>query len=321
MSRIRLSTSASITPTPAGVILSSDLGTFQVTGADVRTFLERIAPLLDGTRDRDAITAELSDYAPKSVAAFLELLHKRGLIEEVPENALADDRLRGQDEFLRRWAGPEADPAARLAGGRVLLAGLEPWGAAAAVELAAAGIGALSLFDDEAARRDALAERLRGLAPSCRVDAAALTAIEEAAPADLIVAAIAPADAARVEQVARSSERASVRCLWAHVAGETAFLGPLSTPGRTACRLCAAAEAVNPPLGCAAADGARAALAPALLGHLAALEVIKIVSGYAPSILGGQLLVVDPATHETRLHTLVRLPWCRVCGRAAARAA
>jgi adenylyltransferase/sulfurtransferase len=54
------------------------------------------------------------------------------------------------------------------------------------------------------------------------------------------------------------------------------------------------------------------------LGHLVALEVLKLVSGYTRSSLGGRVLVHDLTTFETRLQTLVRLPWCRVCGRRAA---
>ena len=63
MPSIRLSRSASITPTDVGVLLRSDLGAFQLTGSDVGAFLERMVPLLDGSRDREAIVEALADYS------------------------------------------------------------------------------------------------------------------------------------------------------------------------------------------------------------------------------------------------------------------
>ena len=323
MSRIRLSSSASITPTHAGVILQSDLGAFQVTGADVRTFLDRIAPLLDGSRDRQGITEALSDYAPQSVAAFLDLLQKRGLIEDAESVAPGDrERFRGQSEFLRKWGTTVGDPMDRLSAARVLLIGLEPWGTAAATELSAAGIGSIQILDDGAARRETLAAHLRGLAPWCRIEAGAMAALdgELAARSDLVLAAGPPTDLVRIEKIARFAERAGRRCLWAHVERGRAVLGPLSVPGRTACRWCAAAAPLKLLIGAAPPVGTRAEMASKMLGHMAALEVIKLISEYMPTLLAGQVLSVDEATLETSIQTLVRIPWCRVCGKADGRA-
>ncbi|APR74879.1 TOMM biosynthesis cyclodehydratase protein C [Minicystis rosea] len=322
MSRIRLSSSASITPTHAGVILQSDLGTFQVTGADVRTFLERIAPLLDGSRDRTGITEALSDYAPQSVAAFLDLLRKRGLVEEVTAAAPGERaRFRGQAEFLRKWGPMMGDPMDRLASARVSILGMESWATAAAIELTAAGIGAIQLFDDGDARRETVAAHLRGLAPWCRIEASPMAALDgDAAQSDLVVAAVPPADLARIERIARFAERAGRRCLWAHLDGGHAVLGPVSVPGRTACRLCAAADPINPRIAGDAATGHRAEMMSKMLGHLAALEIVKLISEYMPTLLAGQVLRVDEGTLETSLRTLVRIPWCRVCGKDDSRA-
>jgi hypothetical protein len=44
------------------------------------------------------------------------------------------------------------------------------------------------------------------------------------------------------------------------------------------------------------------------------MEAIKVLSGYTRETLGGRVLIQDLGTFETRIHTLVRLPWCRVCG-------
>src|SRR5689334_9881018 len=83
----------------------------------------------------------------------------------------------------------------RLAHARVLVVGLEPWGAVAAIELAAAGVGALHLLDDGQVNDDdlvavrlfteadrggertsALATALSAKAPGCKVSSGPLSA-------------------------------------------------------------------------------------------------------------------------------------------------
>jgi molybdopterin/thiamine biosynthesis adenylyltransferase len=318
MARVRLSPSASVTITPAGVMLRSDLGTIQISGADVRTFVDRIVPLCDGTRDRDAIRAALAEYSARSVDAFLDLLQKRRLIEEVADTeAPEDERWRGQEEFLRRWPGVPDNPMARLRAARSMVVGLEPWGATLAVELAAAGASAIHLVEDDVTRRETVADRIRGLAPWCRVDVSAMTDLDEkvVASPDLLLAALPPEDEAVVERVARYAHRARVPSLWSQVTGGSMLaVGPLVIPGKTACRVCAGQACLNPALAGAGATWAPAAVTTQMLGHLAALEAVKMLTGYAPSALAGRVLGVDPATMETTLQTLVRLPWCPVCG-------
>lgn len=285
MSAIRLSPSATILPTAEGVILRADLGTFQITGADTGKFLALLAPLLDGTRDRAGVQAALGHYAPASVARFLDLLAQRGLLEEVPASA-GEHPLRGQAAFFRRWSTGAEESMERLASARVLLAGSGPWGEVAAAELAAAGVGAVERHDG--ANHDGAWSLLLAAAP-----------MEPSS------------DAVRLTRWAQS---VGLRVLWSHLEGTRAILGPLTVPGRTACRLCAAAEGINPPLGGPPPSGPRAAMLARHLGHLVALEVIKILSGYAATSLGGRVLIHDLATFTTTRHTLVRLPWCRACG-------
>lgn len=339
--RIRLSPSASVTPTNAGVILRSDLGTFQVAGPDLAAFLDRMVPLLDGSRDEEAILEALDDYSRESITAFLGLLRVRGLIEPVADDTA---RRRGPEAFLRTWLQDPAPAMERLAQARVLLAGLEPWGASAALELAAAGLGALHVIDDGAAgpgdtaltrrgagaaltpwRREALAARIAEEAPWCRVEVSPSDALGDDAliapgPWALLLAAVRPDDAGLVERTSRLAHRAGIVSLWSHLAGTTAVLGPLVTPGRTACRVCASAEGLNPlaslpAAGSPAPGGAlRTAAAAQLLGHMVALEALRQITKYTGSELGGRLLVEDLETLEMSRHTLVRLPWCRVCG-------
>ena len=335
---IRLSPSASVTSTDAGVILCSDLGTFQITGPDVRGFLDQMVPLLDGSRDQEALIQALAGFSRSSVTAFLDLLKERGLVEAVPDVA---GRWRGPEEFFRAWSTVPAEAMVRLGRARVLVVGLDSWGATAAIELAAAGIGALHLIDEgavqpedvallrsrgEAAlaapRRRALAAMIGEQAPWCRVEESPIQVLDAAdtaiasGPWSLLIAAVPQRDTARVERVARLAHRAGIVSLWSHLTDTTAVLGPLVTPGKTACRICATVDALNPPLAepTSTAPGPLAGARGQLLGHMVAMEALRVISGYAPSELGGRLLIEDFATLGTSVHTLVRLPRCRVCG-------
>jgi hypothetical protein len=283
-----MSRSANVTKTPTGVLLRSDLGMFEVTGADVEAFVTKLVPLLDGSRDRAGIEAGLSGYSSASVAKFLDVLAERGLIEEVRAGT-PDERWRGQVELLRRRASTGEDPMARLARARVLVAGSTPWSEVAADELLRAGIGAIAPLGGSAADPER----------------------------DLILAAALPEDAAEIERIAQLAHRTRTRTLWSHLDAAHAVLGPLTVPGKTACRVCASFDVASP-FGGTSGRGPRAAIAQRLLGHLLALEALEVLLGYTPTKLGGRALVQDVATFETTLHTLVRLPWCSVCGPRAA---
>src|SRR5438105_10822838 len=154
--RVRLTPSASVTETGSGVVLRSDLGTFQLEGADVGVFVRDVLPLLDGSRDRSGVADELEGYSRESTTAFLDALESYGLLEEVPYGVAEDLRLRGQDEFLKLWGNEDQDRGERLRQAGVVLVGLEPWGAVAAMELAAAGLGRLTLVEDAAVQEDDL---------------------------------------------------------------------------------------------------------------------------------------------------------------------
>src|SRR5688572_29092999 len=115
MKNIRLSPTASITTTQSGVMLRSDLGTFQLNGEDVRLFVSRIVPLLDGSRDADGVSAALPDYSASSVTNFLALLQQKGLVEPVPES----DRRLAEDRFFHKWGLGDGAAIEKLAAARV----------------------------------------------------------------------------------------------------------------------------------------------------------------------------------------------------------
>lgn len=309
MTRLRLNPSASVTPAGDEVLLRSDLGTFAVRGADTRAFLDHIVPLLDGSRDAAEIAAALHPYSPRSVEALLDLLDKRGLLDRVGDEG-EDDRLRGQEEFLRRWAGGSGEAARSLRSAHVAIIGLSPWAEAAARAIAASGVAAVDLVAPPGARREALLAEIAAAAPRCRVEARSAPAER----ASLWAVGASLDDDHEIARIARLAHEARTPTLWASLAGAAAVMGPLVKPGLTACRVCMMDEALGPPRPGAANHPP---FAPGMIGTLGAalaLEALKVLSGYTESSLAGQVSIQDLRTFESRRHMLVRVPWCRVCG-------
>lgn len=264
-----------------------------------------------------------------------------------------------------------AAAAERLGRARVLLVGLEPWGVAAAVDLAAAGLGALHVADDRVVTGDdllgaraftggdlgrgraaALWDVLAQAAPGCDVSTGPLIAEAEGtlrlagARWDLVITAL-PADDLLVHRsAARFAHADGAPSIGACLEGLLAVVGPAVIPGETACWECARHRRLaNSPRAAADREIHAAFLAerPArrtptylaptagLLGHMlaaAALEQLTTSKAGRPSPggaqagsaggsrLAGKLLVRDLTTLRTSIHTVLRLPWCDVCGGA-----
>jgi ribosomal protein S12 methylthiotransferase accessory factor len=361
MTRIRLSPSASVTPTRAGVVLRSDLGAFQLDGEDVRLFVTRMLPLLDGSRDAEGMADALPETSRASVVGFLELLRQRGLIEDAPElpDAAAEAR-QVQERFFQKCGLAGGVGTARLRAARVVVAGLEPWGAVAAQELAAAGVGALHLLDDQPVsagdllavrtwdashlghpRREALRAAIARLAPDCTVTTAPLAPQDggeiaiAGGPWDLLITGLTADDLFLLARLARFAQAAGLRSVYAHLDGIEAWIGPAVVPRETACWNCFRLRRLaNAGFGATAheVDGsllaaptpprARAYLAPMApaAGQLLALEAINLLAGYTPSRLPGRFLVHNLVSGEGAWHGVVRMPWCELCGGAAATA-
>lgn len=353
MKRIRLTPTASITTTHAAVVMRSDLGTFQLAGEDVRLFLTRMMPLLDGGRTADEIAVALPDYSRESVVNFLGLLEQKGLVEPVPD----DDRLIAEERFFRKF-GVE-DGLARLGGARVAIAGLEPWGAAAAVELAAAGAGHLHLVDDQSVladdivatrvfgpadrgrmRREAVRDAIARLAPNAEVTVAGFAigtddALSIEGDFDLLVTGLHADDVYLHRRLAAWAHGRKLRSLHGHLDGIEAWIGPAVVPGETACWNCfrlrrlgaadypqTAHELDAAVLNAPGQPRARALLAPmaGIAGQWLAMEAIKFLAPYTGSDLRGRFMVHNLISGESTLHRVLRMPWCEICGGAASAA-
>jgi ribosomal protein S12 methylthiotransferase accessory factor len=354
MNKIRLSPSACITTTSSGVVLRSDLGTFQLHGDDVRLFVSRIVPLLDGTRDADGVAAALPDYSAPSVTNFLGLLKHKGLVEQVPDS----DRRLAEDRFFLQWGTGEGTALGRLSEARVAIVGLEAWGAVAAIELAAAGVRHLHLVADGTVsadeilgvrplvaadrgrlRRDAVLDAIRRTADDAEVTTSPVIIGTDDrlvldGTFDLVMTGLDRDDVYLLRRVAALAHERRIRTLHGHIDGFEAWIGPAVVPDETACwncfrlrRLGAAdhvksAHEIDASLSASPGESrARAFLAPmaGLAGQSMAMEAIKLLARYTESTLSGRFLVQNLVTGESAQHKVLRMPWCDVCGGAAAR--
>jgi bacteriocin biosynthesis cyclodehydratase domain-containing protein len=353
--RLRWSPAAAVLAADGGVIVRTDLVTFALDGDGVPELLDALRPLLDGSRDVRAVVEALDAYSAHSVRRLLDHLVDQGVVEEVPANGSPTVGF-GPDRFVEpvaQAAGRPPGAASRdLHRAQVLMVGLEPWGVVAARQLVTSGIARLHVLDDGvvhdgdaetepmwrdhlgAPRHAALPTALEPLGSNTEIvvgplDRGAELVLPEG-DWDLLITASAPDDLGLLEGLARAAHRRGLRSFATALRGVEVELGPGVTPGETACwhcarvrrrdasgeasaRLDAALARVRPPR--------RTLVAPpgavGLLGALAALEAVRLVSGFAPSSLMGRILTWDLVRAQATYHGVVRLPWCEVCGGAA----
>ena len=286
MSRLMIAPWAALVKTSAGAVLRSDLATLQIGGADAAEFVEEALPLLDGTRDLSSLQAALPAYSPASVAALIHALAARGVLIE-GEGDPAESMM---EAFLRIHPGDAAAMRLRLGAARVVGAGEARWLQDTLDALASAGLGAVA-----------------------RVSAERLESALREAPTPLLVAAVSPEDRAAVEHLSLVAHRAGARSLWAHAQAGRLFIGPAVTPGETACRVCALFDINTVGLTADSAPRRRSRGDERALAPLVALAAMTLAAG-AQSSLGGRVLVQDRAAWGSGTRTLVRVPWCPVCG-------
>jgi ribosomal protein S12 methylthiotransferase accessory factor len=226
-----------------------------------------------------------------------------------------------------------------------------------ASELAASGVGTIHLLDSGgvghddllsvryfepsnlgAKRRDVVQRTLASVAPWCQVSTSPLFLTGDGELSvegdswDLIVTALTADDLYLLLRVSRYAHAAVVRTLYGHLDGFEAWIGPAVIPGETACWNCfrlrrlANADHVKSEhdldatlLAGPSQPRARAFLAPmaGATGHLLALETVKLLSNFTPSRLPGRLYVHNLISGTSQFHTVIRMPWCELCGGAA----
>jgi ribosomal protein S12 methylthiotransferase accessory factor len=244
----------------------------------------------------------------------------------------------------------------QLAQARILLVGLEPWGIVAAIELAAAGLGAIHVLDDGSVTDDdllavrlftdadrgrtrvaALGDVLARTAPGCMVSSSPLLASANRALVvddgrwDLVLSCVPGDDLLVLQAAARLAHASGAISLGAHLDGLEAVIGPGVIPGETACWNCCRLRLLANSARAGADHAlqvsllaerprprARTYLSPTagLLGHALAPAVLDLLATRGASPLAGRLLIRSLVTLKASLHTVLRLPACDVCGGA-----
>ena len=330
--------------------------------------VERLLKLSDGTRDLAQIVAEFPDIPEEEVLRTIRKLRDKGLIEDAEQKA----------RDLRREAeGGAAENADRedqttffsmicrdgriaqdlLRNSHVVVFDLGRVGSHAAVFLTRAGIGKITVIDDEAVdrsqvwssgtylpgdlgrlRSEVIRERLTQMDSDVKVEVASVSVNDVREVAGVLRGAnlaLVCADSPAVSiyrTVNAAALQENVRWLRASLEGFEAQLGPCVLPRETACYTCyelrvkgnwsnydenlafeeylCTADAGGVDFGCLAPTSG-------LLGSLAALECLKLLTGFSYPMTCGKLWRFNMNTFEARAHEVLKLPRCPSCGLTA----
>lgn len=315
--------------TNRGLVIGDDLGTQLLGGRELGAFAAQLLPLIDGTRCRDEIVRSAGVELAAHASHLLDMLGTRGLLyESGPDGHPSKER-----SAPLPFPGLDSDDAHRLASATVTLYGLQPWGTEAARHLMKAGAGRVVIveLDDHAA---GLADLLAGEATHCSVHSIPAdrlhTHLADIPPAEgLLLVALRSSDVRRHIDIASLAQATGTPHLYGTLKGLEGIVGPLVTPGNSACWNCCrlretacsatpwaerlvqavrATHTLRP--ACPAPDAGP--LATALGAHLA-LAALKFLAtpGAGPP---GVLRVHNFVTARTTDHHVVRMPRCEVCG-------
>ncbi|MBK6461677.1 MAG: ThiF family adenylyltransferase [Myxococcales bacterium] len=284
-------------------------------------------------RARDALSRLGLSGARAAASGMLEWL-ARGLPAAGAAVPHPDDARR----YARQLRLPEVGPRgqARLARARVAIVGVGGLGCPAALYLAAAGVGHLTLVDPDLVSLDNLHRQvlfrtddvgtpkvsaaraaLLARSPRLTVEGRALPLGRENAIAllgghDLLVDAT-DNYAARAE-VNRASCELEVPAVFGAVAR---FEGQVTTrlPGRGPCYVCLHPSPPGDGMAPTCAEEGVLGVVPGVIGLLQAHEALKVLLGYGDPLVG-TLLHFDARTSRFRALGFDRAPGCAACGAA-----
>ncbi len=246
--------------------------------------------------------------------------------------------------YSRHLLLPEVGPAgqARLKAAHVVLVGAGGLGSPVALYLAAAGVGTLTLIDDDHVELSNLQrqvlhgqadigrlkvasarDRLLALNPGIKVHAVAqrLTtdnAAELLKNADVVVDGADNFATRHLVNATCHAQRkpwvyAAIQCFDGHAA-----VFDLREPGRLPCYRCLFPEAPDAQFAPNCAEAGVLGVLPGMLGTIQATETVKLLLGIGET-LSGRVLHVDALTMRIRESRLQRDPECPQCGHSTMR--
>jgi ribosomal protein S12 methylthiotransferase accessory factor len=353
MHYIRLTSSFIPISSKIGTLIHSPFAILPISGNDAKSFAEILLPLLDSWRTEDEIVSAMPEELGCHVSDFLRILEKSGVLEKIdcPGN-LFDARWLKQEQFFQFCGGAFKTASGRLGKSKILLIGLEPWGAVAASELAASGIGSLFILDNNhivpsdllyvhcwndkqigALRREAISEFICKNSPWCQITTASFQLNDEMSiyltQRDWDLVLVTSEDLSTLLTLGKLLNKTSLPTLYARINGLEAHVGPIVTPNKTACWNCCRQRLLantQKPLAeyqvqqflfkQPSNSDRQISLSPmpSLVGNLIALEALKFLTDFSPSKLNGAVLIQNLLTFEASLHSIIPIPWCEVCG-------
>jgi bacteriocin biosynthesis cyclodehydratase domain-containing protein len=275
-----------------------------------------IRSALDGRHTVDEIVALAGDdVLPTTIFFLLKLLHGQGLLQTGLGTGALDEhaqaRWRGQLRFLDHFVTDASNAHAMLANSRVGLVGSAGLRDALSSSLRDIGIDRLSELD---------AQRMRE---------AESRWIDSLGDLDLVVACESSSSFGLFEAINRACLVSRTRWLCVSVSGTSARLGPTIVPHQSACHTCLEirlsthqgdAEAyaafrrkIDAP-GCAVDEGSLAPFHSAIAAQ-AALEVMRLLTGFSPPVTVGRFYEFTARSPATDSHDVFRLPRCPSCSR------
>ncbi len=133
-------------------------------GRTVASIMEKVIPLLDGSRTLEEIIPLLTEVNRNEMLKILGVLHIRGILEDASIEAplaITQEELRRYDSqihFFSRFHPEKYRLQEKLKNSKITIFGLGPLGIRTLSILASAGIGEISMIDGEAVKEDDIAE-------------------------------------------------------------------------------------------------------------------------------------------------------------------
>lgn len=271
----------------------------------VRLF-RKIEPLLDGNHTIEEIASYAeSEAAPTTIVFLLNLLHGKGLLQP-------------------GWGEGELDSRERLLWDKQLrlLSHFTPDAETMQSVIARSCIGLLGSGE--------LADEIRTAVEAVGVRSVVAVpnppALQDYFPGlDLVIACADSPAFEFFEAVNRASLESGARWLRVCYSGELAQLGPTIVPHHSACFRCLE---VRQQANQADIEGYRAyrkqagvaeegSISPfrSVVANQAALEVMRLLTAFAPPVTVGRFYVFGAATPDAVPHNVLKVPRCPACGR------
>ncbi len=306
---LRLAPGVRVVSLEDGIAFVADHLRMRLSGPVAQFIEQRLAPLLDGSRDRTAIAAALPDIDPSELGGWLDRLVDAGALDERTSEANAEGFL----------AALQLEDAAieHLRARRIAIVGTQDADRLLADELAKVGLNEVAAVPPEnaplVASKDELAEHLRGC--------------------DLAVHTGGTGRLQSAHWLNQIALETPLRALFARIEGQRASVGPLVLPGEGPCFLCwrmrelanaddyetamawetaaAASEQPDQP------QGAGFPMLAPLIASVAAAEIVKVLAAFGLPVTAGRVWEFDALSLETHLRPVLQRPDCPACRKKA----